>query len=114
MELIIFVVRLKDRPSPPHWRSRAGSTMCVNAGNKLGQDRWKPTKILCKHLNRKVGFLIYATDPAPPKRIEEMEKEGWRSRGTLTVSPEFLIDASLESLVTNGFGVLQGMNFLYY
>lgn len=67
-----------------------------------------------QRLNRKRGVLNDATDPAPPKRIEEMEKEGWRGRGTLTVSPEFPIDASLGSLVTNGFGALQGMNFLFH
>lgn len=70
-------------------------------------------EILHKHLNRKGGFLIYATDPVAPKRIEEMEKEGWRG-SLLRVSPEFLIDASLGSLVTNGLGVLQGTNFLFH
>lgn len=71
-------------------------------------------EILHKHLNRKGGFPMYATDPVPQKGIEEVEKEGWRARGTLIPSPKFFMDASLGSLDSNRFGVPRGMSFLFH
>lgn len=69
---------------------------------------------LHKHLHGKGRFLSYAADSAPQKGTEEVEKEGWRGSGTLTTSPKFSVDASLGSLVTNGFGVLQGLTLLVH
>lgn len=69
---------------------------------------------LNQHLNRKGGFPMYATDPAPQKGMEDVEKKGWRARGTRTPFPKFFIDDSPGSLITDGSGVPQGMSFLFH
>ena len=113
MQPVVFVIKLEDRTSPPHWRSRAGSTMCVNAKNNLGQDGCKQR--FCTSTSTGKGDFSFMLQSLWPRK--ELRK--WRKKAggaeALTVSPEFLIDASLGSpLVTNGFGVLQGTNFLFH